>query len=769
MLFALQAKLGSGYQSTFKQGRQSVTDLRDELRGLSGDGGSLGDTLSNAFTAVKGAIVASGVLAAFKVIGEAMQEIGEASIEFESAITGVAKTSNMSDKELATFAEEVKGLSTIIPVTTTELASIAETAGQLGIADEDLLEFTDIMAKLGTATTMTADNAATMLAQFANITQMSPDKYENLASTIVDLGNNFATTEQKITDMAQGIAAAGSLAGMSEAEMLGLSAAVSSIGIESQAGSTALSKLISEMSMAAETGENLDIFAKTAGMSADEFKKAWGEDATSVLTQFITGLNDTERNGKSATLVLQDLGITEARMLRMILSLANSGDLMSRAIETANQAWEENTALNVEAEKRYNTLQSRLTTLNNAWNNLKITVGDMFTPAIGDMVDEGKDFLVWLNDVLKGEATLQDRIEKVTRAYEKETDMVGASASVAFDYIARLEELEKQGLKTKDAQDEYRDILEKLVTLVPSLREQIDLENGSLLTSTDALRENTREWMRNAVYKAYEEQFSAKIQAVADAEAKLTAAQSKLNKAQGEFDRLMKRSGADKLAAALGTTVEGLRTYDVSGWGPAYQQLLEGGYDTSMIDQYQKYSTEIYNNLEAQRKAKEEIDSLKKQLEEAKDAVDDVRLSMQELDKVIDNLVKEYGATPDRGGAADPALALAMASQNRINRLTGRGADTALAGVPGHASGLDYVPHDNYVARLHRGERVLTAAEAREYRSGDTGVSIQYSPTIYAYGADNLERQLIKHTRVIEQIVDDRLREHEAEAQRRVY
>lgn len=35
-----------------------------------------------------------------------------------------------------------------------------------------------------------------------------------------------------------------------------------------------------------------------------------------------------------------------------------------------------------------------------------------------------------------------------------------------------------------------------------------------------------------------------------------------------------------------------------------------------------------------------------------------------------------------------------------------------------HASGLTYVPYDNYTANLHRGETVLTRQQAEEYRSG---------------------------------------------------
>ena len=93
-----------------------------------------------------------------------------------------------------------------------------------------------------------------------------------------------------------------------------------------------------EFMTAVETGEDLDEYARIANMSADEFSKAWGEDAAGALASFVTGLSDTSRIGSSAIVTLNDLGITETRMQRTILSLSNSGDLLTNAISDANQA-----------------------------------------------------------------------------------------------------------------------------------------------------------------------------------------------------------------------------------------------------------------------------------------------------------------------------------------------------------------------------------------------------------------------------------------------
>ncbi|HCS73031.1 MAG TPA: phage tail tape measure protein, partial [Clostridiales bacterium] len=355
---------------------QQIDEIKVKQEEAADGADNFGTKASAAFSAVEQAIIAAGIAVALKEIADMYSDAIEASMEFESAMTGVAKTTDMSAEELAAMSSEIKDLSTEIPIVTEELAGIGETAGQLGIAKNDILDFSEVMAMLATATTMTAEEGATMLAQFANITRMDPKYYSNLASTIVDLGNNFATTEQKITNMSQGIAASASLAGMSEADMVALSTAVTSLGIETQAGATSMSKLISELMTAVETGEKLDEFATIANMSAQEFSQVWGNNAVDALQAFVLGLSDTERNGKSATVALTELGITETRMQRMVLSLANSGDLLNRTLDTSSKAWSENTALVKEAELRYGTSHSQLTMMENAYNNLKIAVGD---------------------------------------------------------------------------------------------------------------------------------------------------------------------------------------------------------------------------------------------------------------------------------------------------------------------------------------------------------------------------------------------------------
>lgn len=387
MLFALEAQLGREFRATFAQARGELGDTAESAE-------TFGSRTTQAVDAVSGALAAIGAASALREFREAFDECTQASMDFESAITGVAKTTDLTDEELADMSDAIMDMSTRIPATTEEISAVAEAAGQLGIQKDALLSFTETMTMLGTATNMTAEDAATALARFANITGMSADNYDRLGAVIVDLGNNFATTESEITQMGTRLASGGKLAGLTEPQIMALAAAMSSVGIEAEAGGTAMTQTLNAIEKAVANGEDsLWSFADVAGMSADEFAQKWDTDALSALTAFIRGLGRLDEQGESTVLVLEDLGLTGIRQSNMLKSLALAADEMDSAVQTANTAWDENTALLAEASKRYATTQSKMDMAQNAVNNLETAIGDVFTPTLGNLYDLEIDVL----------------------------------------------------------------------------------------------------------------------------------------------------------------------------------------------------------------------------------------------------------------------------------------------------------------------------------------------------------------------------------------
>ena len=382
-------------------------------------------------------LVAAGIVRGLEEIGRALVSTVEDAIEFESAITGVYKTVDGTPEQLAAISDGVKDLSLVIPSTTTEIAAVAEAAGQLGIATENIMGFTEVMINLGESTNLTSDEAASSLAKFANITKMNAAEYENLGSTIVALGNNFATTEADIVAMATRMASAGSLAGLTEAEILALAASVSSVGIEADAGGSSMSTLMSKITLAVETGnESLEQYASVANMTAEEFQRAWGESAVDALYAFIAGLNDTERNGASATAILDEMGITEIRLSNAVKALSANHEGLRDAVDLASGAWDENNALATEAEKRYATLESKLAMTENASKNLSTAIGEVFTPTVSAGSDVLYDLLNGLTGFVKENPAVVKGLAALTVGLG--TFVAGITAYVAITKVATI-------------------------------------------------------------------------------------------------------------------------------------------------------------------------------------------------------------------------------------------------------------------------------------------------------------------------------------------
>lgn len=309
----------------------------------------------------------------------------KSAMEWETAATGIAKTIDMTNEEFEAMKLAIREMAIELPGSTEDLAQLAETAGQLGIKKENVLDFVEVMVRLGVSSKLAGEEGAAMLAQYANITQMPQDKFEEFASTIVDLGNNTATTEKDIMMMATRLAAAGSQVGMTDAEILAMSATLSSLGLESQAGGSAFSRIISQIQLEVETGgEKLAQFADIAGMSVDEFSRAFREDAADALMAFVSGLGDTERNGASAIKMLDDMEIRELRVRDALLRASNAQEMMNGTMDIANRAWAENNALRQESDRFMETSAQKLEKERDRLKDVGLTLGAELLPHLVD-------------------------------------------------------------------------------------------------------------------------------------------------------------------------------------------------------------------------------------------------------------------------------------------------------------------------------------------------------------------------------------------------
>lgn len=514
-------------------------------------------------------------------VKDAVMDSINAFIDYEAAFTGVKKTVDGSQRQLEKLNDQIKEMASTMPYAAKDIATIAALAGQLGVGVNDIRDFTEVMLGLGTATNLTAEDASTMLAQFQNVTGFETDKIKNIASVIVDLGNNSATTERDIMEMAQRFASAGTLAGLSAPEILGMSAALSSVGIGAEAGGTSLSKLTQNIQKAVETeSKDLEQFARVAGVSAKQFAKAWKESPVEAINMFISGLHETYEEGDPVLELLDKVGFGEVRLRNATQALASSEKGLAYYVDMANNAFGDTVAYDTEVGRFLETTQSNVQILKNNFELLKIQLGEALAPAFDDLVSGAGTFVEKLSLLIEQnpiiiEAISQiigvftgvldilglvidefttyeghierfgsvangtsDAIDNSTRAYADQQKAIDDTYTEAQKYLDVLADIERDGKVTRDEQEKYNDAIEELKKLFPELNIEIDKKTGKIKGGTDAIREQIDAWKDLAMAEAKQKRMIALYENLYNVQAELSDNTKKYKDNQKELDRI---------------------------------------------------------------------------------------------------------------------------------------------------------------------------------------------------------------------------------------
>lgn len=788
---------------------------------------------------------ADKVLDVLHTIGDGMTAAAESSIEFESAFTGVRKTVDGTPEQLAAISDEIKRMAAETGVSTTTIAAVAENAGQLGVATENIASFTRTMLDLGESTNLTADEAAVAIARLTNIMGSGEDATSRLGSSLVALGNNFATTESEILEMATRLASAGKLAGMSEAQILALATAMSSVGIEAEAGGTAMTQTLNAIDRAASSGgDTLETFARVAGMSAEEFTTAWRTDAAGALTAFIQGLSTLSAQGGSVTAILDDLGLSGIRQSNMLRSLALASDMMTDALETSNSAWAENVALANEANAVYGNTEHRISAARESINNLGIAIGDAFGPQISGGADMVNDLAQALTDAAETAPGLVSALGSVTvgitgaaAAYVALKTAATAFNAIGITSLAALGPLAAVGAAiglitagvttaASASKTEWSAFVDAMMPATDTMKEaaaelekckqkkeELEIQMGQNPGST-ALR---REYFANLeVIESLESRMAdyateqtgvtvavdentAAVALAAEQEAKyqevMGGVTELLQKQQERYEKLRETyastfglfetapelvyTSTAEMMAAMGSQISYWDTYAdnmrraaelgiddgllaslaaMDEQGGAWIASILADYDSlgAGTEEAMQLIAGLNAEYQEQQAAQEEAaaaaaEALAKTSGEIDETIKNIADSTAELDKTsemyetaeanIDSYLAglEAQAGPLYDSMKEMGQNILAALQSGINSGT-----LTLPGVSGggfnvdgsHKTGLDYVPYDDYIAVLHKGEMVLPADDAADYRSGSRTGGASTTVNLYPQTVD---------------------------------
>ena len=495
---------------------------------------------------------------------------GKAAMDWQSQFAGVRKTIDDTEEGYAELSDGLRDLAKELPSTHAEIAGVAEAAGQLGVARDDVLGFTATMIDLGETTNLTAEDAATNIAQISNVMgtmeREGAQGVERFGSALVALGNDGASTEAEILSMAQRIAGAAASLGASEADVLALSNTLASMGVRSELGGGVATRVLLKMRTAVdESGESLEAFAGVAGTSAEEFASKFSRSPMEALQDVAEGIARTNDAGGNLTATLKDMGIKGTEEMQVMLALANSGDLLTESLELGSKAWEENSALADEAAQRYATAESKVKV---AWNNIKdagIDAGAVLLPVIASMAEGVADLVGWFTDLpapVQGAVTILATVAGV-----------GALAAGAFmkivpgviDTVTGLRDLIKEGPKSVGSMSKMEKgalgvaaaytAIATAAALASDSRRKFDkqIESSEIVNALDGIAGKSDE-----AYEALDKVFNGSV--VTGGGSGIGGAPTAVNDLASAMDRLFNTSGFDNFNDFLGTWLPGVES-----------------------------------------------------------------------------------------------------------------------------------------------------------------------------------------------------------------
>jgi len=370
--------------------------------------GTISDAISNV-----GRALTLGIT--FPVIGLGTAIIGAAT-KWESAFIGVRKTVDATEEQFAELDKQLRDMSHRIPLTPFELAGIAEIAGQLGFPIEQIEQFTETVAQMAASTNMSAEEAAMSLARFLNITkELGPAgtdmarQSELVGAAIVDLGNNFATTETEISSMALRIASAGAVANMTQDEILGIAAALSSLGVHAEMGGTAISRVILNLASAMNTAGG-EIVDNTDKMEKSREKIERLKNDIAIVNQQLSEYNEKTK---------------PSTIMRAQERLRRYNEELEEEIENLAALREQHGMLKDDVKAIYAEVMGiSVEELTKMWEEGPTDAILAFIQGLGRMADEGKDILPILKDLKLSNVRTRDVLLRAAAGYDTLTAAV---------------------------------------------------------------------------------------------------------------------------------------------------------------------------------------------------------------------------------------------------------------------------------------------------------------------------------------------------------
>lgn len=347
--------------------------IKRAMKGVDLTTAGLGTRMGNLALAMAPAALAAGAL--LGALGLAASK----AMTFESAMADVAKVVNFDTAaEFREMNKTVMDMAGRIPMAADGIAAIIASAGQSGVAKQDLAEFAEQAAKMGVAFDLTGDQAGKMMSDWRAGMALSLPRTYALADAVNHLSNNMNATAPALGEVIQRVGAVAMVSGLGETQVAALGAAFLSAGASPEVAATALKSFTTTLVKGTAMSKDQAAAFASVGLSATQMAKDMQTDAQGTIFKVLESI---AAKPKELQMSLLTTMFGQEALGSIAPLLQNMGNL-SQAFELVADKSKYAGSMQAEFDTRSKTTQNALQLLSNKLTNLAIAVGNVFLPVV---------------------------------------------------------------------------------------------------------------------------------------------------------------------------------------------------------------------------------------------------------------------------------------------------------------------------------------------------------------------------------------------------
>jgi len=509
---------GQGATQEAKSLRIEVDRLDTSLKDIDGsvgqfqrNVGNYGSALKGVGSALTGGLIGGGFVAFAELAKRGIQELFELNKDIADLQANVRKTTGLTEEQVRSLTESLKALDTRTSIE--NLLEISTVAGRLGVEGEKgVFEFTKaidtLTVALGDDFSGGVEEVTDQVGKLSNVLFGATTDGEVLAENLLNLGNGLnvlaasgASSAQGITDFAGRIAALAKPLGVTNGEILGISATLEELGVLAERGGTATGRIFQALTQdsgafAKEFGITTKVL-KEAGFQAENFTDLVNTDLVGALQLVSSRAVTLSKNNVDLSKTLKNVGLTGAGELEVFLKLGSANERLSQNIETANGALVSQDSLLSEAQVKSENLAG-------AYERLVNDIREFFVSSnVQDF------FLSLINGAREGIKVIQEFGAQLTPLVKAVGDLAGNFVKTeegATDTAKALTFLTEAGKLAKKPFDALVFVTTKVIELVTVAGKKTADFFETIFSPLDRLLGKSEKRTRNAA-KSYDEFF----------------------------------------------------------------------------------------------------------------------------------------------------------------------------------------------------------------------------------------------------------------------